>query len=147
MDNRLKNEDMIGLSMFIRSLDSGYLRDKMISFLKREQVKSTKLIMIQAIKDKHISEKEIEMMIKKFSVKREHIAEIFKAVYDRGVAFDNEEKGNKVFMVTEIDSPMWKMRDYAKEKFDIDVIDSKDALIKLVGIEKDNIKQRADYIG
>lgn len=143
----VSTEEMMIFAMVLKTIKHDGFREKLIKILEDTHNENSKLLIKQAIKDKHIDNKEIARLIKKYDVDKKDVAEIFKMFYDEGIAAIDDGKSNSINMVTEEDSGIWKMKDYIKEKYGFEVITTKQALDKMDTASLNKFKKDANYIG
>lgn len=128
-------KDIMMLTNLIMIMDDGYLRKKLVEFMKVETVKTGNILLQKALDEGKITEKEITRLGKVYGAKRDEISEIFKLYYDTGVEIDDGNKERKHIMVTIKGSGIWNMREYIKEKYGLIVLNQDEAIEFMRDIE------------
>jgi len=145
MEKYLETKDMMEITLYIGSLEKGYMQSSLKEWFIAEAAKSNKIVLDEAIKDKKVTERTISTLMKKYDATREDVAQIFKVFYERALFFDSEDK--RVVMVTTKNMAVWRMKDYLKKKYNFIVMTPEEAANQIQDSQKTKSKVDTNYIG
>ena len=148
IDGVIPTEDLMKLSLMIKALEKGYLRDRLIKLLDYEGNKAAKKVLETALKDGHVTDEQVEYMKQTYGAKQREIAELFKVHYEMGMQIDDGKPENsQAVMVTMKGSTIWKMKDYVKENFGIKIIEHEEMMQKIMQSDLLPDEDEISYIG
>jgi len=144
MKETMKLDDFGRFSLFIREIKPGRFRKKLGDLFSKEMKYRLKVILEPSIQDKHITEKEVNRVMKKYDVKRDTVAEIMQPFYEEGFSRDDGKKQKQIIMVAMPGADTLKLKDYAKKNFKIEMMCPEEAMHEM---DAKQSKDKANYIG
>jgi len=147
MDEYLETQDMMEVTLYIGSLDKGYMQTSLKEWFLAEADKANKIVLDEAIKEKRITERTISSLMKKYDAKREDISQIFKVFYEKALFIDDGDEEKRVVIVTMKKMAIWRMKDYLKKKYNFIVMTPEEAAKNIEDTKKTKSKVDTNYIG
>ncbi len=143
----IPTSDFAKISSLLMVLKNEELKTKIKNVIIEALNQNQQRIVVRAIEDGYATVKEINEIKTKYQCDDSVIAELFKHKYDEGFVLDDEKEENSIMLITVKGSKVYQMKDFIKEKYDINVILVDEAIKKVNNYDKSKKSERPDYVG
>lgn len=137
------SQDFVNMTECVCRLQDKEFKYAIFEVVNKFLLKANENILFNALEDKKITEDKITELITKYKVTRMDVGEALKHLYDNGIEVDSGIDKKKVIMVTMKGSGIYKLKNWLKKNYNVEVMLPDEMMNQITKIEQ----EKANYIG